>query len=277
MHKIRILDKKINKIITCFFTTIFIFAVIYITSCDSRGGITSSTPVTPPPPNPYGEGNGKITFIRTQQTDSNITIYISNKQIKDSIIWQTTPPCDTNIASSVILKAGSYGVRIEGNVFLCNYNINVEERICKILNYTNCNGGNIGCSDITGVWLRTADGPCPNCKGLKVEFRNGIGEVIYTPPGCRFHLGDVKWTDFNLSNCTMYDLARDQYGGSPEYQLANLIFNDKISFTIHGESGVIPYTKIAQKNVNKTSKNINRNYLHIPVNKSNGVRTAGGN
>lgn len=266
-----------KKIITYFSTAVFIFTVIYISSCDSRGGITSSTTVTPPPPNPYGEGNGKLTFIRTQQTDSNITIYISNKQLKDSVIWQATPPCDTNIASSVILKAGSYGVRIEGNVFLCNYSINVEERICKILNYTNCNGGNIGCSDITGVWQRTADGPCPNCKGLKVEFRNGIGEVIYTPPGCRFHLGDIKWTDFNLDKCTMYDLARDEYGGSPEYQFADLIFTDKISFTIHGESGVIPYTRIALKSDKKISKNINRTVNRNPADASNGMQVTRGN
>ena len=85
--------------------------LIYFSACDSGGGITTSTPSPPPPPpppNPYGDGNGKITFIRTQQTDSNIVIYISNKQLNDSLVWQTSPPCDTNIASSVILKAGDY-------------------------------------------------------------------------------------------------------------------------------------------------------------------------
>jgi hypothetical protein len=271
---------RIRNIFTYIFTIVFVFSLIYISACDSGSGITTSPPPPPPPPptpNPYGEGNGKISFIRTQQTDSNIVIYISNKQLNDSIVWQATPPCDTNIASSVILKAGSYGVRIEGNTFLCNYSVNVEERICKIIDYTNCNGGYIGCNDITGVWLRTADGPCPNCRGLKVEFRNGIGEVIYTPQGCRFHIGDIKWTDFILSNCKMYDLARDSLGGSPEYQLADLIFINKISFTINGPSGIIPYLKIAQKNVKKIYKNINRTVDRTPASDSNGLQVTRGN
>lgn len=268
-----------KKFIAYFSTILFIFLLIYISACDSGGGSTISNPVNPPPPppNPYGEGNGKITFYRTQQTDSNIKIYISNKQISDSIVWQAAPNCDTNIAAYAILKAGDYSVKIEGSVFLCNYNIKVEERVCKRLDYTNCNGGNIGCTDITGVWLRTSDGPCPNCKGLKVEFRNGIGEVIYSPPGCRFHMGDIKWIDFSLSGCTLNDLARDQYGGSPDYQSANLIFSNKISFTINGESGVIPYTKIAQKNVQKFTKNIKRNNTGNTANIPYGVQITRGN
>ncbi len=269
-----------KKVLSYIFSILFILGLIYISACDSGGGITTSPPPPPPPPpppNPYGEGNGKITFIRTQQTDSNIIIKISNKQLSDTLVWQAIPPCDTNIATSVILKAGDYQVRIEGNVFLCNYTVRVEERICKIVNYTNCNDGTVGCSDITGVWLRTADGPCPNCKGLKVEFRNGIGEVIYTPPGCRFHLGDMKWIDFNINNCTIYDLARDQYGGSPEYQLANLVFQNKISFNINGPSGVIPYTKIAQKNDKKISKKNNRPINRITYDESSGLQVTRGN
>lgn len=266
-----------GKIFSYLFGVIFIFILAYLSACDSKGGNMTSNPITPPEINPYGEGNGKITFIRTQPTDSNITIYISSKQLYDSIIWQVTPDCDTNIASSAILKAGGYDVRIEGNVFLCKYRVTVEEKVCKLLDYTNCNGGSVGCSDITGVWQRTEDGPCPNCKGLQVEFRNGLGEVIYTPPGCRFHLGDIKWMDFSLNKCNMYDLARDSLGGSPEYQLASLIFTNKISFTINGQSGVIPYTKIAQKDVKKIHKNIKRTFDYTTVPKSNGVQTTGRN
>lgn len=266
---------NIKNISTYIFSIIFVLTLIYISACDSGGGITTPSVNPPPPtPNPYGSGNGKITFIRTQQTDSNITVKISNKQLNDTLIWQAVPSCDTNIASSLILKAGDYSVRIEGNVFLCNYNITVEERRCKILDYTNCNGGYVGCSDITGVWLRTADGPCPNCRGLKVEFRNGIGEVIYTPPGCRFHLGDIKWTDFTLDKCIIYDLARDSLGGGPEYQQANLSFTNKISFVINGPSGNIPYTRIAFKNDKKISKNINRSFGDITITKSPGMQVA---
>jgi hypothetical protein len=260
---------KYRGILTYLFSIVLVLFLVYISACDSGGGITSNTITNPPPPspNPYGSGNGKITFIRKQQIDGPVTIKISDKSLNDSLIWQMTPPCDTNIAASQILKAGSYSVRIEGSIFMCNYNVTVEERICKILDYTNCSGGSVGCTDITGVWLRTADGPCPNCRGLKVEFRNGSGEVVFTPQGCRFPLGDIKWSDFNVNGCTMLDLARDKYGGSPQYQSAVLTFENKNSFIINSESGVIPYTRIALKYDKKISKNIVRNpdRLHSSV------------
>ena len=53
----------------------------------------------------------------------------------------------------------------------------------------------------------------------------------------------------NLTDCTVNDIARDQYGGSPEYQLANLTFYNKDSLSINGPSGVIPYSRIANTNV----------------------------
>ena len=46
----------------------------------------------------------------------------------DSTVWQVTPNCDSNIAVSKILRAGDYTVSIEGAVFLCSYNIRVEEK-----------------------------------------------------------------------------------------------------------------------------------------------------
>jgi hypothetical protein len=249
------------------FTIIVFLSIIYITGCDEKAHVFPPEP--PPPVNPYGNGNGKITFIRKQPIDGIVSIKISDKQLNDTIVWQITPSCDTNIAASQILKAGDYSVNIEGSVFMCSYNVTVEERVCKILEYTDCSGGYVGCTDITGVWLRTDDGPCPNCKGLKVEFRNGFGEVIYTPPGCRFPLGDIKWKDFSLGNCNMLDLARDQYGGSPEYQSATLTFSNKTSFIINGPSGVIPYTRIALTNNEKKSNKINNNSNTIvPVDSS---------
>ncbi len=231
----------------------------YLAACDSRTGITDPPPPPPPPtPNPYGEGNGKITFFRTQQIDGPITIKISDKTLNDSIVWTVTPNCDTNIAASVILKKGNYTAQIEGSIFLCRYDINVEERKCKLIDYTTCNGGYVGCYNIDGLWLRTADGPCPNCMGLKVFFENGIGEVVYTPPGCRFPIGDIKWKDFNINNCTMLDRARDQYGGSPAYQKATLNFSHKNAFIINSESGQIPYSRIGTSYDKKSiKKNIN--------------------
>ncbi len=234
---------------------LIIIFISYLSSCDSRTGITEPPPPPPPIPNPYGDGNGKITFYRTQQIQGPVVIKISNSQIIDSIVWQFAPNCDTNLAASIILKKGDYSVRIEGATFLCNYNIKVEERKCKLLDYTGCNGGYVGCYDMTGVWLRTADGPCPNCQGLKVQFSNGVGEVIYTPPGCRFALWDIKWKDFDINNCTIYDLARDQYGGSPEYFFTNITFFNKDSLQLNGPSGIIPYSRISY-NVEKKNKNI---------------------
>lgn len=236
---------------------VLIIFIVFLSSCDS-GGIIGEPPPPPPPPtpNPYGEGNGKITFYRTAPIAGPVIIKISNYQIQDSIVWQSPPKCDTNIAASVILKKGDYTVRIEGATFLCNYNIKIEERKCKLLGYTTCNGGYVGCYDMTGVWLRTADGPCPNCKGLKVQFSNGIGEVIYTPPGCRFALWDIKWKDFDINNCTIYDLARDQYGGSPDYFLTNITFFNKDSIELNGPSGIIPYSRISYTVEKKNENNI---------------------
>jgi hypothetical protein len=262
---------KFRKILNHIFTFIFLASLFYIAACDEKA---SNYQEPPPVPNPYGSGNGKITFIRKQQIDGPVLISISNTQLNDSIVWQETPPCDTNIAVSVILSAGNYSVRIEGSIFLCNYDVTVEERVCKIREYTNCIGGYVGCTDITGVWLRTADGPCPNCAGLKVEFRNGLGEVVYTPPGCRFPIGDIKWKDFNLGSCSMLDLARDQYGGSPGYQDANLIFYNRNSFEINSESGVIPYSRISQMYDKKKSENTYRNSDVIVPADTNGLQLA---
>lgn len=247
---------KIRRILKHIFILFSSASLIYIAACDEKA---TNYKEPPPAPNPYGSGNGKITFIRKQQIDGPVLITISNHQLNDSIVWQVTPACDTSIASSVILPAGNYSVYIAGSIFLCNYDVTVEERVCKIREYTDCSGGYVGCTDITGVWLRTADGPCPNCAGLKVDFRNGFGEVVYTPPGCRFPIGDIKWKDFNPGGCNMLDLARDQYGGSPGYQSANLIFYNRNSFEINSESGVIPYSKISQMNDKKRSQNTNRN------------------
>jgi hypothetical protein len=216
-----------------------------------------------------------LSFIRKQQIDGPVIIYVSSKTLYDTIIWSMTPSCDTNLVTSQILKAGSYKVRIEGNVFLCNYNINVEERKCKILEYTNCSGGYVGCYPVDGIWRRTEDGPCPNCKGLEIEFRNGMGEVIYTPQGCRFPIGDIKWTSFDLGTCTMKDLARDSLGGSPQYQDANLYFENKNSLTINGPSGLIPYSRISQKDAKKISKNIKRSNSGNADAKHAGLQIAG--
>jgi hypothetical protein len=254
-------NMELTRIIRNVVSFLILALIIYVSACDDKAVVVQPPP--PPGPNPYGEGNGKITFIRKQPIDGPVTIKISDKLLNDSIIWEMTPPCDTVLAASQILPAGAYTVKIQGDVFLCHYDITIEERVCKIQEYTNCSGGYTGCTEIDGVWLRTDDGPCPNCRGLKVEFRNGFGEVIYTPPGCRFALGDTKWKNFDLGGCNMLDLARDQYGGSPEYQTAALTFYDKNSFVINTESGTIPYSRIALTNDKKKSKNINRNLIRI--------------
>ena len=228
-----------------------------------------SDPPPAPTPNPYGDGNGKITFYRTAHINGPISIRISNKQLSDTLIWQSVPACDTGIAASQILRAGNYSVSIEGAVFLCNYNVLIEERKCTLLDYTNCNGGYVGCYSLSGTWLRTADGPCPNCRGLKVQFQNDFGEVIYTPPGCRFPIGDIKWMNFILNECRIQDLARDQFGGSPEYQSATVTFFNKDSLIIDGPSGIIPYSKIPDEKTdnykNNNSKFDSARYNDYPV------------
>jgi hypothetical protein len=245
--------KHSYPIISAVVITVIIF---YMVSCDSGTGLTDPPPPIKPDTNIYGQGNGKLVFFRTQQIAGPVNISIASYNLTDTLVWQADPKCDSSNAVSIILPAGNYGVHIEGAVFLCNYTVTVEERKCKLLNYTNCNGGTVGCYTMVGTWLRTDDGPCVNCKGLIVQFQDGIGEVIYTPPGCRFPLSDIKWKNFNQGDCTILDLARDDYGGSPEYQAATVYFFHKDSLNINGQSGVIPYQRIQNKDV----KNIKKYY-----------------
>lgn len=248
-------------------SSIIVFLIAYIYSCDSKSGSVISPPVIHDT-NIYGNGNGKITFYRTAPAYGIVTISISGNTLADSLAWLQTPSCDTSIAVSKILPAGNYTARIEGVTFLCNYNIKVEEKICKLVDYTGCANGYVGCYPLDGTWLRTDDGPCPNCKGLKVQFSDGFGEVVYTPPGCRFPLSDIKWKDFSLNPCIVFDIARDDYGGSPEYQRADIEFFSKDSLLIKGPSGNIPYSRISYKNVKK-----HKNIFGSPV--DNRVRTTG--
>lgn len=247
-------------------SAVFIAVIIfYLMSCDSGTGITDPPPPQKPDTNIYGQGNGKLVFFRTQQIAGPVTISISSYTLTDTLVWQTDPVCDSSNAVSIILPAGNYGVHIEGAVFLCNYTAAVEERKCKLLNYTNCNGGTTGCYAMAGTWLRTDDGPCVNCKGLIVQFQNGIGEVLYTPPGCRFPVSDIKWKNFNINDCTILDLARDDYGGSPEYQAATVYFFHKDSLNINGQSGVIPYQRIENKDVSYYKKYYNNGIIKPDV------------
>lgn len=262
---------KYKNILSGIISLFIVFAIVYLVACDSRTGITDPPPPPPPPPpNPYGEGNGKITFYRTEYIEGPVVINVYNKTLTDSLVWSSAPNCDTNIAAYAILRKGDYSVYINGKVFTCVYGIHITEKECIRLNYSGCMGGVIPCVNLNGTWLRTADGPCPNCEGLKIYFENGVGEVIYTPPGCRFPLGDIKWINYDSASCTVKDLARDQYGGSPEYQNASSIFTDRNNFTINGPSGIIPYTRISNSYDKKISTNIHR-YI-IPVDSTAGLR-----
>ncbi len=132
-------------------------------SCDSKGGSVVSPPVIHDT-NIYGNGNGKITFYRTSQITGNVTISISGNTLADSLVWQQTPACDTTPAVSKILPAGDYTARIEGASFLCNYNIKVEERICKLINYTGCANGYVGCYPLTERGCEPTTVPAPTAR-----------------------------------------------------------------------------------------------------------------
>ena len=230
---------NLKSIISYLSGFLFTLLLIYFSSCDSRGGLTNPVITPPPPPNPYGEGNGKITFYRTQAVEGKVVIKVASKQLNDTLIWQTVPSCDTNSAASVILKAGSYSASLEADIFLCHYDFTIEERICKMIDYTNCAGGHVGCVDITGTWLRT---------------------------------GDTKWSAFNINDCSMSDLARDQYGGSPKFISSTLSFSDKNSLIINGDNIQIPYTRISQTNDKKITKH---NYpFNIPADNATGMQVA---
>ena len=219
---------NLNRLIiylTGFFLAVII---IYISSCDSKTGLTDPPPA--PKPNPYGEGNGKITFFRTQQIAGNVIINIASKQINDTIVWQVSPNCDTNIAASQILKAGNYSVRITGDAFLCDYKVNVEEKKCVLLNYTNCNGGNPygeGNGKITFYRTQPISGPVT----IKISDKTLNDTIVWqNTPDCNNSVAAsaiLKAGDYsvNISNSEqIFDLLEKEKRPHPE---KSVIFNIK--------------------------------------------------
>jgi hypothetical protein len=64
----------------------------------------------------------------------------------------------------------------------------------------------------------------------------------------------------------MLDLARDQYGGSPQYQSSSINFLNKDSLLINGPSGLIPYSRISysEKRIIIKKNNTDSRSISIP-------------
>ena len=87
-------------------------------------------------------------------------------------------------------------------------------------------GGTQG-TTLTGDWRRAGDFGAPNAAGMLVRHqggRSGSG-IIVENPGTGFALGEVKWRNFNASNCTIESLFTNETGTTQEYRSTPLSLN----------------------------------------------------
>jgi hypothetical protein len=95
---------------------------------------------------------------------------------------------------------------------------------------------------LDGTWTRTATGPNGNafCLGEIIEYKNNQGIVKYEPGNCPFRVGDVKWQNFLVQNCTI----ENSYTADPTlttfaFRPGSISFINANKVLIHGET----YTK----------------------------------
>lgn len=119
-----------------------VFLILTITFCTLASCVKEDNPTEPANTNPYGSGNGKITFYKTQSVAGGVDIRLNNETKHDAYFWNSgAPGCDNESAVSFILPAGTYRADLSGQTVNCNYPaISLTEGQCKTVNYTPCIG-----------------------------------------------------------------------------------------------------------------------------------------
>jgi hypothetical protein len=87
-------------------------------------------------------------------------------------------------------------------------------------------GGTQG-TTLTGDWRRAGDFGAPNAAGMLVRHvggRSGSGTIVENP-GTGFALGQVKWRNFDPSNCTIESLFTNEAGTTQEYRSTSVSLN----------------------------------------------------
>lgn len=142
---------------------------------------------------------------------------------------------DVNIKKSEGTYAFSAKGETGGN---WNGTISFENGQCKTLELTGTNPGTSGCNyNMTGTWVRQNDGGCTNCSGMQIVFSGGQGVIqnVSSNNSQKFYTGQVKWKNFNPSNCTMDDL----FMPNPAYNNVQISFTNSTTLNI----GSIVYKK----------------------------------
>lgn len=99
-----------------------------------------------------------------------------------------------------------------------------------------------GCSySLDGTWIRLDDPSGAGTTGMKIQYANGTGKIIYAPSNSSgFYNGQIKWKQFNNTDCKIYDLIM------PDniYRYYDVHFNNENEFVIEvGTNGDIRYKR----------------------------------
>jgi hypothetical protein len=101
------------------------------------------------------------------------------------------------------------------------------------------------CSFLEGTWVRVYDKGNHPCNGMEVKVEKNQGAVTYSPNGCCFKTGDIKFKNINYNNCVIDDMIRSNsncdfmgnyrlgedvvYKNNNEFYLSNIKFIRKTS------------------------------------------------
>jgi hypothetical protein len=122
---------------TIFASALVLIAVSVITlSCRKTTNTTTTTP--PVASNPYGAGNGKVTFYTLNTVPNGVDWTINSTTKHDALSWNGTPNCDQTNTTSFILPAGTYaysGQQTNGS-YTNNGTITINAGQCSLQQYS---------------------------------------------------------------------------------------------------------------------------------------------
>jgi hypothetical protein len=178
-------------------------------------------------PNPYGSGKGQLTFwTQSDLGVGNVNIYVSN-QSAGTVSHYHANGVDCGMGDvNLVETAGTYNWKAIGTTGqIWSGIISIEAGKCQKIQLTGSNGGNNGdCNySLNGNWKRQSGGAV-DCPGEVVHFNGSQGSVTFSPNGCRFSVGNVKWKNYNAANCSIEVLFKDQNGGNPYYDIGSVEF-----------------------------------------------------